>query len=232
MPQRLGIAEAPRAVLGAPGVDQFMPIAERDADGAVTPLSTTVDDMNAYFGGGAPGAGAAVQRFFSQQTNPIQFPIIALQPISRFIGSVLIPWGIRGREVLAGDANAYAVNAGSISVRDAGVYSMTLQAVITYRNQSIGGNWQWAFRARVFPSDTAQAAGIGMIRPAGNPVTAENPMNTATFITRIEPANGIQTEISIGNFGMAASPAPIMETIALDPTPTVGATCLTISRLA
>lgn len=143
MPNRIGITEAPRAVLGEPGLSQAMPIAEVESGGKISPKSTTIADMADFFGSGAGVVSPQIQRFIGDPNNQTRRILSRDVPIGGL--DVLTPWNATadGKEVLAGDEDFYRVAGGGIVASEPGLYRLEVNVIVDYISPVEINNGRW-----------------------------------------------------------------------------------------
>ena len=167
MPERLSISEAPKATLGAPGVEQNIPMAERTTDGEVTAKRTTIADMANFFGGGGGGIQPQIIQFEANPTATGDLSIprnLAAGATSEFLG---VHFDSSTVNVIAGSEDFYAVGNDTVIFAEAGVYRFTVSPTVIYTPAANTGGYRYTSLIQTGVNNQNQWTEGQYIRPFG-----------------------------------------------------------------
>ena len=167
MPERLSISEAPKATLGAPGVEQNIPMAERATDGEVTAKRTTIADMANFFGGGGGGIQPEIIQFGISEALTGDLSI----PRGLLAGAMTQPFRLRfdteSVAIIAGSEDFYALGPNELIFSEAGVYRFTISPTALYTPSANTGAYRYTARLITALNNVDETMNGDYIRPYG-----------------------------------------------------------------
>ena len=207
MPERLSISEAPKATLGAPGVEQNIPMAERTTDGEVTAKRTTIADMANFFGGGGGGIQPEIIQFGISETLTGDLSI----PRSMAAGAVTNPFRLRfdtaSVAIIAGSENFYALGPNELIFSQAGVYRFTVAPTALYTPSANTGGYRWTARIITALNNADETIDGQYIRPYGSTGQRAYQLGQAITVRQVlGRAVPFTAFIAIVNSGNSAGP--------------------------
>ena len=138
MARRVGITEAPRVELGAPGVEQSLPVATK-APGRVPEAGrTTIADLREFLEVPEPVLEEQIQRIYFNLGSPLTLTAGSTVRPGQTTGEAIPRWEKRNDSLLAGDFNFYQTQANIIRPAQDGIYAVTLDI----RARKDEGDWE------------------------------------------------------------------------------------------
>lgn len=134
--QRVGISEADIAMLGEPGVEQNIPIAEKVAGEVATARRTTITDMAAYFASQPNQPNVQIQRVYLNAENDNQILVPEGLENREETPFILNGWRKREDSLIAGSSEFYTIIDGIIQFPNIGVYRVNCRIKYLKDNDS------------------------------------------------------------------------------------------------
>ncbi len=211
MATRIGIVEAPKATLGEANVEQYIPVAEGDADDKVTPKNTTISDMAAFFAGDDPLFDPVVVDFRFDQRDIINYVIPASVPINGDGPTDTLNFREENKTVYIGEDDEIITNGPFFIPKQSGTYIVLAQFGALYTNQGSTGQWRWRFSWE-FGGLAFQRVGEGSyIRPTSPVVNVQRLMFDLEILAPLLAGSSYSLETTIRNIGNSASSNPSSE---------------------
>ena len=138
MARRVGITEAPRVELGAPGVEQSLPVASK-APGQIPEAGrTTVADLREFLEIPEPVIEEQIQRLYLNLRTPAVVTASSSVDPGQTTGELSPTWERRSDSLISGDLNFYDPQTNIIRVAQDGVYAITLE----FMARKDAGEWE------------------------------------------------------------------------------------------
>lgn len=211
MANRIGIVEAPKATLGQENVEQYIPVAEGDAENVVTPKSTTITDMAAFFDGGGEGFDPVVVDYRFDQRDLVNYVIPGGIPVNGSGPTDTLEFREENKTVHAGEEDEVITNGEFFTFKNSGIYIVLCQFGGLYSNQGGIGQWRWRFEWSFGGLAFSRRGEGSYVRPVSNVSNTQRLMFDFELLAPVTASITNTLQTTIRNIGNSANSNPSNE---------------------